>query len=107
VKEEKSVQLDTERSVMDPVRKIPPPPKKAPTTASALYCAILQFAHGKRYLMRAPIRMWWNNQWALSHKDDDRVKRRERFHTRLRDLEQSGLIRRFEGGFEIMENIHE
>jgi len=51
--------------------------------------------------------MWWNNQWALSHKDVDSAKRRERFHTRLRDLEQAGLIRRFEGGFEIMENIHE
>lgn len=72
---------------------------------SSLYEAILMFAGGKRYLMRAPIRMWWNLQWKERHDNID--NRGTKFKEHLRNLERQGYIRRFPGGIEIMENIHE
>jgi len=82
----------------------------------SLYQAILMFAGGKRYLMRAPLRLWheiyWLNKFGENNDKHWTARSTNKVISRglkdkLKRLEQFGYIRRFPGGIEIMENIYE
>lgn len=97
---------------MEPQRRRP---QKSSNRLFELYEAILWYAHGNRYLMRAPIRLWYQLGWEARHPGEDnhknsgttssRRKSSEKLHIHLKTLEDRGYIRRFPGGIEIMENI--
>lgn len=70
--------------------------------AGELYQAILLFADGKQYLMRAPIRLWFEFYWESKAKKKE--NRAINFQETLINLERQGYIRRFPGGIEILEN---
>lgn len=75
-----------------------------------LYDVIMMFAGGKRYLMRTPLRLWAEIGWETKHGTNSRASGKggksssEALKNALRKLERKGLIRRFPGGIEIMEN---
>lgn len=74
-----------------------------------LYGVILMFAGKKRYLMKAPLRLWADLGWKGTSFRTSTSGRHEKSSSKnlkngLRRLEHEGLIRRFPGGIEIMEN---
>lgn len=64
------------------------------------------FAHGKRYVMRAPVRLWhelfWNSEEHVKHSRGSGKRSSDRFKDALNVLEKQGFIRRFPGGIEIL-----
>ena len=80
--------------------------------ARYVYKSILLFAGGKRYVMRSPIRLWFELDWNAKHQHDILVtssqvnKRKNKFGLALQELEERGYIRRIgKGCIEVLENI--